>query len=69
MLLYCSGMMYKYYSHIVFLSIKNNEEGKDIHERVFNNIPHSIKNIFHVNFNQGGFVMQNSKSFLQFFIL
>ena len=30
--LYCSGIMYKYYSCLGFLTIKNNEEGKNIHE-------------------------------------
>ena len=29
MVLYCSDMIYKYYSHLRFVSIKHNEEGKN----------------------------------------
>ena len=31
MVLYCSGIMFKYYSHLGFLLIKHNEEGTYIH--------------------------------------
>ena len=39
-------MMWKYYSHHGFLPFKHNEEGKDIHNEIFNNIPHLIRSIF-----------------------
>ena len=40
--LYCSHMMYQYYSRLGFFPIKHNEEGKYIHNEIFNNIPHFI---------------------------
>ena len=43
MVLYCSDMMYTYYYRLGFYPIKNNEEGKNIHNEIFNNIPHFIK--------------------------
>ena len=57
MAVYCSVMMYKYYSRCWFSPIKNNEEGKYGHNEMFNNIPHFIKNFLHVYFLQDGFVM------------
>ena len=47
--LYCSEIMYKYYSHIGFLLIKHDEEGNDIDKELFNSIPHFTKNSLHVN--------------------
>ena len=55
MLLYCSGMIYNYYSCLGFLPIKHNREGKYIHNEIFNNILHFIKNIVRVNFLEDGF--------------
>ena len=49
MVLYYSGMMYKYYSCVGFSYIKQNEEVNDIHKKKFNNIANIIKNILHVN--------------------
>ena len=40
MVLYCSHMMYKYYSRILLSSIKQSKEGKYIYNKIFNNIPH-----------------------------
>ena len=40
-------MTYKYYSRILFIPIKHIKEGK--YKEVFNNLPHFIKNILHVN--------------------
>ena len=57
MVLYFSQMMNKYYSHLGFSPIKHNEEGKDIHNEIFNNIPHFIKNRMHVDFLQYRFVL------------
>ena len=57
MLLYYSGMMCKYYYRLGFLPIKHNEEGKDIHNGIFNNIPHLIKNRLRVDFLQYYFAM------------
>ena len=37
MVMYCSGMMNKYYSCLGFLSIKHNEDGKEIINEIFNN--------------------------------
>ena len=42
-------MMYKYYSSLGFYPIKHNDEGKDIHNEMFNNIQHFIKNPLHVD--------------------
>ena len=36
LVMYCSEMMYKYYSGLGFLPIKNNEEVKYIHNEEFN---------------------------------
>ena len=44
--LYCSGIMYKYYSCLGFLPIKNNEEENDINKEVFSSTPHFIKTVF-----------------------
>ena len=57
--------MYKYYSRIVFNPIKHNEERKYIHNKIFKNIPHFIKNRLHVDCLQDGFVMYNNKVILQ----
>ena len=59
MVLYCSGIMYKYYSCLGFLPIKHNQEGKDIHNEIFNNIPHFVKKCLNANCLQYGFVMYN----------
>ena len=53
--------MYKYYSRLEFLPIKQNKEGKDIPNEIFNNIPHFIKSLLHVDFIQYGFVMYKDK--------
>ena len=45
MVMYCSWMMYKYYSCLGFFPIKHNEEGKENHNEIFNIIPHFIKTI------------------------
>ena len=58
-------MMYKYYSSLRFNPKKHNEEGKYIHNGIFNNIPHFIKNSPHVNFLKYGFVMYNNKVLIQ----
>ena len=52
-------MMYKYYYRLVFLPIKHNDEGKYIHNEIFNNIPHLIKTRQRVDFIQDGFVVYN----------
>ena len=54
-------MMYKYYSLLVFPLIKHNEEGKDIHSEILNDIPHLIKNYLHVNCIQHGLDVCNDK--------
>ena len=54
MFVYCSGMMYKYYSILWFLPIKYNVEVKYINNEIFNNIPHFVKNHLCVNFLQDG---------------
>ena len=46
MVLYRSGMIYKYYSLLGVFPIKHIEEGKDIHNEIFKNIPHFIKTVF-----------------------
>ena len=61
MYMYCSGMMYEYYSCLGFLPIKNNEKGKDIHNHIFNIIPNLIKTRLHVDCLQDGFVMDKNK--------
>ena len=53
--------MCKYYSCIGILPIKHNEEGKYVHNEIFENIPHFIKNCLHVSFLQDGFSMYNNK--------
>ena len=45
MVMYCTDMMYEYYSNIGFSPIKHNEEGEYIHNEIFNNIPHFIKTV------------------------
>ena len=45
MVMYCSHIMYTYYSHIGFLPIKHNEEGKDTHNEIFKDIPHFIRSV------------------------
>ena len=50
--------MYSYYSRLWILPIKN-EEINDTHKEVFNNIPHFIKYIIHVNCLHHGVVMYN----------
>ena len=57
MVLYCSHMMYSYYYRILFTPIKLNEGVKYIHNEIFNNIPHFIKNHLHGDCIQYGFVM------------
>ena len=64
MFLYFSKMMYRYYSHLGFLPIKHNEEGKYINSKIFNNIPYFIKNLIRVNCLQDGFVMYNDKAII-----
>ena len=44
MVIYCSDMIYNYYSCLDFPPTKNNTEGKDIHNEIFKNIPHYSKN-------------------------
>ena len=61
MVMYCSVMVYNYYSFIGFLPIKHNEEGKDTHNGIFNNIPYFIKNWININCLQYGFVVYNDK--------
>ena len=63
--LYCSHFMYKYYSRFGFLPIKHNEKGKYIHNEIFNNIPHFIKNRLHVDCLQDGFVMYKNEVILR----
>ena len=57
--LYCSHMMYEYNYCLGFSPIKHNEEGKYIHNEIFNNIPHFIRNRQRVDFLQDGFVVYN----------
>ena len=64
MVLYCSVMMYTYCSYLGFIPIKHNHEGRDIHNEIFNNIPHFIKNLLRINCLQYGFVMYNYKLIL-----
>ena len=61
LVLYCSHMMYKYYSHLGFFPIKHNWEGKYIYNKVFNNIPHFIKNCLRIDSLQYGFVMYKNE--------
>ena len=58
MFMYCSGIMYKYYSRLGFSLIKQNKEEKYIQSEIFNNITHFIKNRLHVNFIQDVFSVQ-----------
>ena len=46
---------------VLDFSIKHNEEGKDIHNEIFNNIPHFTKTRIRVNCLLYGFVMYNDK--------
>ena len=64
MILYCSHMVYKYYSRLGFFPIKQNDEVKDIHNEIFNSIPHLIKNCLHVHCIQYGFFMYKKESIL-----
>ena len=64
MFIYCSVIRYKYYTFLGFIPIKNNEEGKNIHEEVFNNLIHVIKNCPHVNCFQDGLVVYSDKVLL-----
>ena len=57
-------MIYKYNSCLGFIAIKNNEEVKDMHNEIFNNIPHFIKTFIRVNCLQDGFVVYNDKALL-----
>ena len=61
MFMYFLVMVYEYHSRLGFLSIKHDEEGKDIHNDIFNNIPYFIKNCLHFNCLQDRFVMYNDK--------
>ena len=61
MVLYYLGMMYNYYSRFSYFPIKHNEEGKDIHNGIFNSIPHLIKTRLRVDWIQDGFVMYKYK--------
>ena len=61
LVLYCSGMIYQYYYRLGFFPIKHNEEGGNIHNEIFNDIPYSIKNRLHANCLQDGFVIYNGK--------
>ena len=61
MVLYCSGVMYKYCSCLGVFPIKHNAEGKYINNEIFNNIPHFIKNRSHANIIQDGFVAYEDK--------
>ena len=61
MIMYCSSIMYKYYSYLGFHWLRKNEEGKDTQNGIFNNIPYFIKNRHRVNCNQDCFVMYNDK--------
>ena len=54
-------MVYKYHSCFVFFSIKQNHEGKYIHNEIFNNIPYFDKTRLHVNCLKDGFFMYNDK--------
>ena len=54
-------MMYTYYSRLGFFIIKNYEERRDIHNKVFNNIPHFIKNHLHLDYIQHTFVVYRDK--------
>ena len=56
--------MYKYYYRIEFFPIKTNEEGKDIHDEIFNNIPHLIKTHMRVDCLQDGFVIYTNRVIL-----
>ena len=58
---YCSGMMYNYFSHVGGFPIKHNEEGKDIQNKILNNIPHFIINRLHFDCLQYGFVLYKDK--------
>ena len=63
--LYCSGIMYKYYSRNLFFPIKHNEEGKYIYNEILNNIPHFIIiKPLRIDFLQDGFVMYSNKVIL-----
>ena len=59
--LYCLRLMYKYYSHLEFLLIKHNKGEIYIHNEIFNNINHFIKNCLHVDYLQYGFVVYKKK--------
>ena len=59
--LFYLDMMYKHYSCLGFSPIKNKEEWKYIHNKIFNNIPHFIKNRFHIDCIQDGFICKKIK--------
>ena len=61
MFLYCLVMIYKYYSRLGFIPTKHNEEGRYIHNKILNNISHSIKHFPRVNCLQCSFVTFNDK--------
>ena len=54
-------MMYKYYSRLEFSPDQTQLGSKNIHNKIFNNIPQFIKNCIHINFLQYGFFMCNDK--------
>ena len=54
MVMYCSHIIYKYYYRLRFYPIKHNEEGKDIQNKIFINIPHFIKTRLRVDCLQDG---------------
>ena len=61
MVIYCSVIIYKYYSRLGFLPTKHKQKVKDISNEIFNNITHLIKSCLNVNCLQYGFVMYNDK--------
>ena len=53
--------MYRYYSHLKVSPIKHFEEGKEINNEIFNNIPNLVKYHVRANCLQYGFVMYTDK--------
>ena len=64
-MVFFSYLIYKCYSRLGFSPIKHDWEGKDVHNEIFNNIPHFIKNHLRVYFIQDGFFMCNNKVILR----
>ena len=59
--MYCLGMMYKYYYWLGFFKIKQSGERNYIHNEIFKYTPHFMKNCSPINCLQYGFVIYKDK--------